>query len=187
MNKIYWGIMLFILGVSVMLLGYLAGFYSRYYIEIEPTRESPVIISWGCDDEKLKIEQMTQIVDALTKKLEASYEVTEAPEPVVKEEKVVLDTKEQIQAYIVQQANEHGVPEWNALEIARCESGFRNVCNVQTCDNGRGPYQFLASTFDEQCEGDVDNAQDNIDCGIKLMKAGQYWRWKQSAHCHKVY
>lgn len=66
------------------------------------------------------------------------------------------------------------------LAIVEAESQFKNICNSEGCEYGIGIFQIVQSTFDEQCEGDVYNEEDNINCGIKLLKQGDYWRWEQS-------
>ncbi len=66
--------------------------------------------------------------------------------------------------------------------ITRAESDFRNICNTEGCRYGIGPMQIVKSTFEEQCIGDVFNAEDNIRCGMILVERRELWRWKQSAH-----
>ena len=161
--------------------GYIVGYWDGGFDAREDMDEvaKPDLIQWlTCSDEKLKIEQMTQIVEALTERLS---EVTEAP--VTREEPKTLNSRDDIKKYITEQSVALGVDCDVSLRIAECESGFRNVCNVYSCDNGIGIYQILQSTFEEQCDGDVYNARDNIDCALKMLKDGQLWRWDQSRHC----
>lgn len=72
--------------------------------------------------------------------------------------------------------------------MARAESQYKNVCNIEKgCIAGIGIFQILQSTFDEQCKTtgtpimtDVYNEDDNIQCGIKMIKNEDYWRWNPS-------
>ncbi|NQU99361.1 MAG: hypothetical protein HQ538_01365 [Parcubacteria group bacterium] len=70
-----------------------------------------------------------------------------------------------------------------ADKIAWCETRFRNIPNSQGTRYGIGVFQFVQSTWDEQCEGDVWNEYDNIRCALQLIKKGQLWRWNMSKHC----
>uniref|UniRef100_A0A6H1ZTX5 Uncharacterized protein n=1 Tax=viral metagenome TaxID=1070528 RepID=A0A6H1ZTX5_9ZZZZ len=67
------------------------------------------------------------------------------------------------------------------LAIHKAENPNNEECNSDGCKFGIGPMQIVQSTFDEQCNGDVYNENDNIQCGIELIDAGQLQRWKQSA------
>ncbi|MEK7503245.1 MAG: hypothetical protein AAB556_02255 [Patescibacteria group bacterium] len=64
--------------------------------------------------------------------------------------------------------------------ITNAESDFRNICNTEGCRYGIGPMQIVRSTFEEQCQGNVFNQEDNIKCGLTMLKRGHYWRWYQS-------
>ena len=64
--------------------------------------------------------------------------------------------------------------------IIEAESQFQNTCNTKGCAYGIGPAQIVQSTFDEQCEGNINNEQDNLECAAKMLKNGDYWRWEQS-------
>ncbi len=91
-------------------------------------------------------------------------------------------SEEEIKTYIRLTAKVYGVPEELALKIAEAESDFRNICNHQSCLLGEGIFQFEPITWEEQCEGEVDNIKDNIDCAIKLFSRDEYWRWNPSRH-----
>jgi len=92
----------------------------------------------------------------------------------------VLETPTQIKAYITKQAEHYNLDVDLALAIAEVESNFRNVCNTGGCQFGQGIYQFVFSTWEEQCEGEIDNPQDNINCALKLISKGEIWRWEKS-------
>ena len=68
-----------------------------------------------------------------------------------------------------------------ALAIMRAESNFQNVCNRQYgCRYGIGPFQIVRSTYKTFCTGDVFNAEDNIRCGIKILKESGHHHWDMS-------
>jgi len=87
---------------------------------------------------------------------------------------------EDIKDYIRLKAMEFEVNPELAVRIAEAESDFRNICCYKGCEFGEGIYQFEPITWEEQCEGEVDNIQDNIDCAIKLFSRDEYWRWNSS-------
>jgi len=80
-------------------------------------------------------------------------------------------------------ADEYGVDRQTCLNIAFCESGYRNIPNWYGERYGIGCYQFVRTTFNEQCDGDIYNSEDNIKCAIKLISRGELWRWKTSQKC----
>jgi len=80
-------------------------------------------------------------------------------------------------------ANEYSVDEQLALNIAFCESGYENISNYQGERYGIGIYQFIKSTWDEQCKGSIWNEEHNIKCAIKLISKGELWRWDMSKSC----
>ena len=95
------------------------------------------------------------------------------------ERKRMLGVVELIKKY----AREYGVNQQLALNIAYCESHYRNVPNIRGERYGIGIYQFVRTTWNEQCEGDIWSEEDNIKCAIKLISRGELWRWKQSQKC----
>ena len=113
---------------------------------------------------------------------EESKERMEAKEEV-EEVGVIITTTQEIKDYIRETATDCGVDPDLALRIADAKSDFRDVCNSQYgCVAGISVYQIIRTTFDEQCEGDVYNIKDNIDCALLMMSKNQYWRWSQSRH-----
>lgn len=92
----------------------------------------------------------------------------------------VVETTEQIKAYIIEVSEQYGIDSELPLKIAECESNFRNICCYLGCKFGQGIYQFEPITWAEQCEGEIDNPKDNIDCAIKLLSRDEKWRWNNS-------
>lgn len=66
------------------------------------------------------------------------------------------------------------LPYW----IAKCESGLQNIPNKEGPTFGVGPFQFISSTWNNLCEGDIWNAEDNVKCGVKLIADGQLYHWE---------
>lgn len=74
-------------------------------------------------------------------------------------------------------ADKNGAPQDLAYWVAWCESEFENVPNENGEKYGKGIYQFIQSTWDVTCEGDVWDVEDNIDCATKLLAAGETQHW----------
>ena len=89
-------------------------------------------------------------------------------------------TTQEIKNYIISEAKYYDIDPELALRIAKAESDFRNICCYKGCEFGQGIYQFEPITWEEQCEGEVDNIKNNIDCAIKLFSRDEYWRWNSS-------
>ncbi len=79
------------------------------------------------------------------------------------------------------------------LAIVDAESDYRNVCNKEKgCVGGIGIFQITQETFDEQCKNTpliYDEKRiskspydivDNVDCGIRMIKNEEYFRWEPS-------
>ena len=64
-----------------------------------------------------------------------------------------------------------------AYWVAKCESGFQNIPNSNGKKYGMGVYQFISSTWNNRCEGDVWNVEDNVKCGTKLLGLGEVSHW----------
>lgn len=99
---------------------------------------------------------------------------------------IVIETPKPltIPELIIQYSNQYNASTTIPLAIADAESRFINECNTNGCKYGIGPFQIVQSTFDEQCSGtgtpimtDVYNAEDNIQCGVKMISEKQYDRW----------
>ena len=101
----------------------------------------------------------------------------EAPEIAPQE----LTAEDRIRKY----SEEFGIPPGLPLAVCDAESNLRNVCNEEFgCLAGIGTCQIVQSTFDEQCPERESpyNEDDNTYCTVKMMAAGQLWRWEQSQH-----
>lgn len=87
----------------------------------------------------------------------------------------IVDT---IEDKIVSQAEFYGVNKDTALRIAHCESSF-NQYAANKHSTAKGVYQFLDSTWSEYCDGDVYDADANIECFMKLYPSyPQWWECK---------
>lgn len=66
-----------------------------------------------------------------------------------------------------------------ALSIAKAESGFDPKAKNKT-SSATGVFQIINSTFKKNCEGSVWTAQDNVRCGILLLKRDGHSHWDES-------
>jgi len=112
----------------------------------------------------------------------AVYAATEDVTELERETKTVIleiaptkptDVKGLIEWY----ADINGAPHDQAYWIAQCESELQNVPNTNGAMYGQGIYQFIQSTFDVLCEGDVWDIEDNINCGTRLIAEGKLSHW----------
>ena len=63
-----------------------------------------------------------------------------------------------------------------AYNLAHFESRLKpDVKNPKS--SATGIYQFLKSTWKENCKGDILNAEDNIKCGIRMLSEGGIGHW----------
>jgi len=69
------------------------------------------------------------------------------------------------------------------LKIAQCESElFPTAKNPNS--SAKGIFQIINGTWQHfKCEGDVLNAEDNIKCGVKILKGQGLAAWQESASC----
>lgn len=68
-----------------------------------------------------------------------------------------------VQDEIIRQAEEYGVNVDTAYRIADCESDFLPSARNKT-STAKGVYQFIDSTWRNNCEGNVFDYKDNIKC-----------------------
>lgn len=65
--------------------------------------------------------------------------------------------------------------------IIQVESGWNpNAKNPESTASGL--FQFIASTWQENCQGLIFNTEDNITCGLDLIEAGAINHWDASKH-----
>lgn len=69
-----------------------------------------------------------------------------------------------------------------ALNIAQCESNYDPTAKNPS-SSASGVFQFIDSTWEHYCEGDVFNEDDNIKCALDIMKERGYKDWNASRHC----
>ena len=89
---------------------------------------------------------------------------------------------------IIKYAEEHGADVELALNVACAESCTTNKKgNVVFNPNARNPnstaagvFQFIKGTWDSLCEGDVLDADDNIDCATRIIANGGINHWEAS-------
>ena len=93
----------------------------------------------------------------------------EYPEPVVEKPMDVLGL---IRYY----AEEYGADVDLAEAIAQCESKLNPTAKNPISGAG-GIFQWLASSWKKNCEGDRFNAEDNIACGVKFIAEKQLHHW----------
>lgn len=69
--------------------------------------------------------------------------------------------------------------EYTAVKIAECESQFGKYKVNWQGSSAYGLYQFMPSTFNDYCEGYIENDIDQINCFIKLyIKYHHWWECK---------
>lgn len=96
-----------------------------------------------------------------------------------------LDQKEQIKAIIISKSEELGLNPKLPLEIVRRESNFvPDICNQKFgCRSGIGLFQLIISTL-KHCQVelgrqlDARSIEDNIDCGLWLLKNEGIGHWQ---------
>jgi len=91
-----------------------------------------------------------------------------------------IDAKNEVLAFI---SEINGLDEI-LYSLAQCESGFRNICVIDTNNKlSCGLFQFQKSTWDAYCEKEWLSNSDQIKCAGQLVLAGfgeSLWRncWK---------
>lgn len=88
--------------------------------------------------------------------------------------KPVRATKEDIVALITEKAKEARISPQVALRIAMCESSM-NPKAKNKHSSASGLYQITKKTFQTYCSGNVFDAEDNINCFIKLYPNNKGW------------
>lgn len=90
------------------------------------------------------------------------------------------EAKLTIEQMIEKYAEQYGTDVAFSKKVAECESHFRNVPNSEGAEYGIGPYQWIRSSWDKMCEGEIWNAEDNIKCGVKTLSEGKISHWGTS-------
>lgn len=77
-------------------------------------------------------------------------------------------TENDIKDMIINKAREYGIVTDLALDLAEIESQL-NPKAKNPRSTAKGVYQWIDSSWDSFCEGDVLNHRDNIDCTMKVL------------------
>ena len=101
---------------------------------------------------------------------------------------MVVETKAQIEDYIIWRAMENGIPASHLLAVAKCESSFKNVPNhLYDGEDGRytayGPFQILKSTAKRYSLNDRRNPKYNIEMAILIYLNEGLTPWNESKSC----
>lgn len=102
-------------------------------------------------------------------------------EKVVQKTVYVKDAKvsqKEVAGEILLRSIESGIAPCDAVKIALCESNIQERAK-NTGSTAKGVYQFIDSTWDNYCQGDVYNHQDNIECFMNLYpQQADWWECK---------
>lgn len=83
-------------------------------------------------------------------------------------------SRQYVHSLVIILADQYEVEGQAALRIAQCESDFRHTVDNSN-SSASGVYQFIDSTWEHYCEGDVYNARDNITCFMELYPQHPEW------------
>lgn len=109
------------------------------------------------------------------------------PTQVVAEVKPIIVLEAQliplvsVETKIREKAKEYGYPEEKALAIARAESDLNPQARNKT-SSAKGVFQFIDSTWNYYCKGEVLNEDDNINCAVRMLSEGGESHWNASRH-----
>lgn len=76
---------------------------------------------------------------------------------------------------IIAIASENNFPVATAIRIAKCESQLGKYKKNWEGSSATGLYQFMPTTWKENCKGDINNDTDQINCFIKLYPKHRSW------------
>jgi len=85
-------------------------------------------------------------------------------------------TKADVVCIIARKSIEAQIDPILSLRIAFCESSYDPKAQNKT-SSAKGLYQFVNKTWQAYCKGDPLNAEDNLNCFIKLYPQHSSW-WK---------
>jgi hypothetical protein len=129
-----------------------------------------------------------------TPNIEQAHEEAEEEQPVaIEEAPVVVEpepapmpktewTKEEVIELIKHYSEEFGADETIALNIAKCESGYKYNAKNGT-SSATGVYQTIKSTAKAWNIEDPTNAEQNVRESVRRIADGQYSHWNTSRHC----
>lgn len=80
-----------------------------------------------------------------------------------------------LEQMIVQYSIDYGINYETSLRIAHCESKMGKYKYNLQGSSAKGIFQFINSTWDNYCDGDVLNDEDNVRCFTKLYKNHPSW------------
>jgi len=80
---------------------------------------------------------------------------------------------------IIYYSEEYGIDPALPLAVAKAESNYHPLAKSKT-STASGVFQFIRSTWKENCVGEVFNAEDNIRCGVRMISEGGIKHWNAS-------
>lgn len=83
-------------------------------------------------------------------------------------------TIEDVHSLVIILSTKYAVDEQVALRIAKCESNLNHLADNPN-SSASGVYQFIDSTWEHYCKGDVYDAEANITCFMQLYPAHPEW------------
>lgn len=86
-----------------------------------------------------------------------------------------------IEEKIEQEAIKRNYNPKRAVAIAKAESNLIPTAKSKT-SSASGIFQFIKSTWNENCTGDVFNEDDNIKCAVRMLGEGGENHWNASRH-----
>lgn len=94
----------------------------------------------------------------------------------ISEEQTIISEPLTTQEKIIKYSKEYKIDTQLALDIAECESQFGKYNYNWSGSSAKGVYQFIDSTWDYFCRGDVMNEDDNIICFMEIYNNySNYW------------
>lgn len=90
------------------------------------------------------------------------------------EKPIVKQSKESLEEMIIRKSKEANLNPSTSLKIARCESSMNPLAESKS-SSAKGIFQFVDKTWQNYCVGNPLNAEDNINCFIKLYPKHKSW------------